>query len=240
MAECVCDPIQLGIIGAMQVEVEELLSHMTEKKERTVSGITFTEGHLSGKRVVVAKCGVGKVFAAVCAQTMMLCYAPPVIINTGVAGSMTDRLTIGQVAVAEGVVQHDMDTSPLGDPVGLLSGVNIITIPTDHAATQTLALCVRELGVHCETGVIATGDQFIASEAAKERIRKNFAEQALVACDMESAAIGQACYLAQTPFAILRAISDGGNERSFQDYPTFLRQAAHIATAAVERFVETL
>ena len=126
----------LGIIGAMQIEVEELIAHMTDCTEQTVSGITFTEGILRGRRTVVARCGVGKVFAALCAQTMILLYHPEVIINTGVAGSLTDRLGIGQVAVADAVIQHDMDTSGIGDPVGLISTVNRMDFPT---ARQALA-----------------------------------------------------------------------------------------------------
>lgn len=135
----------LGIIGAMQIEVEELIAHMTDCTEQTVSGITFTEGILRGRRTVVARCGVGKVFAALCAQTMILLYHPEVIINTGVAGSLTDRLGIGQVAVADAVIQHDMDTSPLGDPVGLISGLNLVTLPTDPAVTDG-AVCLRPRG----------------------------------------------------------------------------------------------
>jgi len=114
----------IGIIGAMQTEVELLISRLEGAEKRTVSGIDFYSGKLEKKDVVVAKCGIGKVFAAMCAQTMILAFAPAVIVNTGVAGTLTPRLSIGQVALADRVVQHDMDTSPLGDPVGLISGIN--------------------------------------------------------------------------------------------------------------------
>lgn len=229
--------IEYGIIGAMQVEVEELISHMTEREERQISGICFTEGLLRGHRIVVARCGIGKVFAALCAQTMILTYAPAVIINTGVAGTLSDRLGIGQVAVATAVVQHDMDTSPLGDPVGLLSGLDRIEIPADPAISDRLADCVRNAGVHCARGVIASGDQFIAGTAAKDRIRQSFLALDLVACEMEGAAIGQVCYVGGVPFAILRAISDGGDEQAFSDYPSFLRSAAHTAAAVLEDLI---
>lgn len=226
----------LGIIGAMQVEVAELVSHMTDTRSRTVSGITFTEGLLRGRHTVVAGCGIGKVFAALCAQTMILLYHPDAVINTGVAGSLSPRLGIGQVAVAEAVVQHDMDTTPIGDPKGLISGLNIIEIPTDPAVTDGLCACVRDAGVPFLRGVIASGDTFVAGSPAKERIRSDFPSLNLVACEMEGAAIGQVCFVNRTPCAILRAISDGGDEQAYADYPSFLHAAAHTAAALLEEY----
>lgn len=240
MIEKTDNKIALGIIGAMQIEVEELISHMTACETRRISGILFTEGLLRGKRVVVAKCGIGKVFAALCAEIMILAYAPAAIVNTGVAGTLTDRLSIGQVAVATAVVQHDMDTSPLGDPIGLLSGLDMVSIPADEPLSARLAACVEAAGVVCARGVIASGDQFIASAAARTRIHESFPGMELVACEMEGAAIGQVCYVNDLPFAILRAISDGGNEQSFADYPTFLAASAHTAAAVLEELIREL
>lgn len=225
----------IGIIGAMQVEVEAICTAMEDATVETVGGITFTVGTLYGHRVVAAKCGVGKVFAAMCAQTMILTYAPAVIINTGVAGTLTDRLSIGQVALADRVVQHDMDTSPLGDPVGLISGINEVYLPTDPAVTEALASCVAAEGVVYLRGTVASGDQFIHSSTQKQRITATFEDT--IACEMEGAAIGHVCYVNRTPCAILRAISDGGDEQAFRDYPSFLAAAAHTATAVLLRFV---
>ena len=129
----------IGIIGAMQIEVEALCAAMENTVCETVGNMTFVYGDLKGKRVVCAKCGIGKVFAAMCAQTMILKYAPDCIINSGVAGTLSETLSIGQIALAEQVVQHDMDTSPIGDPVGLISGINIIYIPADPAVTRAKA-----------------------------------------------------------------------------------------------------
>ena len=118
----------IGIIGAMRVEMEALAAALENKKTEVVSDIEFHTGSLSGRDVVLAVCGVGKVFAAMCAQTMILRFGATKIINTGVAGTLTDKLSVGDIAVADDVVQHDMDTSPLGDPVGLISGLNIVHI----------------------------------------------------------------------------------------------------------------
>ena len=231
---------EIGIIGAMQIEVEALCAAMENTETETVGNMTFVYGDLCGKRVVCAKCGIGKVFAAMCAQTMILKYAPDCIINSGVAGTLSDQLSIGQIALAEQVVQHDMDTSPIGDPVGLISGINIIYIPSDPAVTDGLAAAVAAEGVAYQRGTIASGDQFICHTSDKTRIKGSFEAEGkpVIACEMEGAAIGQVCYVNRVPYGILRAISDGGDEQAFADYPTFLAAAAETATRVMLRFVE--
>lgn len=230
----------IGIIGAMQIEVEALCEAMEHKVWETVGGMTFVCGELRGQRVVCAKCGVGKVFAAMCAQTMILRYAPACIINSGVAGSLSESLSVGQIALAEQVVQHDMDTSPIGDPVGLISGIDQIYLPTDKTVTQALCAAVEAEGVPYGRGTVASGDRFICRTADKTYIKDTFEtpDKPVIACEMEGAAIGQVCYVNQTPYGILRAISDGGDENAFADYPTFLAHAARIATAVLLRFLE--
>ncbi len=230
----------IGIIGAMQIEVEALCAAMENTASETVGNMTFVYGDLRGKRVVCAKCGIGKVFAAMCAQTMILKYAPDCIVNSGVAGTLSESLSIGQIALAEQVVQHDMDTSPIGDPVGLISGINIIYIPTDPTVTNALAAAVAGEGVPYQRGTVASGDQFICHADHKVRIRENFEAEGkpVIACEMEGAAIGQVCYVNNVPYGILRAISDGGDEQAFADYPTFLAAAAETATKVMLKFVE--
>ena len=232
--------VHIGIIGAMQIEVEALCAAMTDTEREVISGIEFVSGTLRGKRVVCAKCGIGKVFAAMCAQTMILKYAPAVMINSGVAGTLSPELSIGQIALADQMVQHDMDTSPIGDPVGLISGINVIYIPAAPAVTAALAAAVESVGVPYKRGTVASGDQFICHTADKERICAAFetADKPVIACEMEGAAIGQVCYVNQVPYGILRAISDGGDEQAFADYPTFLAAAAKTATEVMLRFVE--
>lgn len=212
-----------GIICAMQLEMDGLRAQMTDTVSETVSGIEFVRGTLCGAPVVTAVCGVGKVFAALCAQTMILRYAPARLINTGVAGSLSPALTIGNIAIARDVVQHDMDTSPLGDPVGLLSGINIVHIPADPALGEALEASAAACGLTVRRGTIATGDQFISSGEQKSRIRDSFDA---IACEMEGGAIGHVCFVNGIPFAVLRAISDGGDEEASMDYPTFARMAA--------------
>ena len=226
----------IGIIAAMDVEMNSLRSFMENTETEVISGIRFVRGTLEGKDVVTAVCGIGKVFAALCAQTMILHYQPQSIINTGVAGTLTDALTIGSVAVSSAVVQHDMDTSPLGDPVGLISGINKIELPADRLLCGHLSACAKVMGIKTATGVIASGDQFVASAERKAFIVEHFKA---IACEMEGAAVGQVCFVNRVPFCVLRAISDSADGSSHMDYPTFVKMAAEQSVALVRRFLRT-
>lgn len=220
----------IGIIGAMDIEIDALKALLAQPESETVSGIEFTRGVLEGKQVVLAVCGIGKVFAAICAQTMILRYGVSVVINTGVGGSLSKELSVGNIAIAEYAVQHDMDTSPLGDPVGLISGINIVQLPADKELAGKIKTVTDRLGIKSLVGTVASGDQFVASAAQKERIVSNFGA---IACEMEGAAIGHVCYVNKVPFAIIRSISDNANGEAEIDYPTFRGIAAENSKAVV-------
>jgi len=146
--------MKIGIIGAMDIEVAELISSMENIKKETISSTIYYEGTLQGRNVVVAKCGVGKVHAAVCAQTMILKYKPDCIINTGVAGSLNSDLDIADLVISESVVQHDYDTSGFGDPVGLISGINLINIPCSKTLVEKIQSSAKEVvSLFCEPSV---------------------------------------------------------------------------------------
>ena len=222
----------IGIIGAMDIEVNGIISKMESTETKILGGISFTKGKIFGKNVVVSKCGIGKVFASMCAQTMILEYSPSCIINSGVAGTLTDTLNIFDAVIATSVVQHDMDTSPLGDPKGLISGINIVQISSDDDVSSALENAANELSVNTVRGIIASGDQFIASAERKKEIRDTFTASA---CEMEGAAIGQVCYVNNVPFAVMRTISDGKGEAL--DYMTFSVAAAEKSIQIIERFL---
>ena len=227
--------VEIGIIGAMKIEVEAIQAVMEDKKEEVISGVLFISGTLYGKKIVVAECGIGKVFAAICAEAMILSFNPDVIINTGVAGGLSSALKIGDIAVAESVVQHDMDTSPLGDPVGLLSGINIVNIPCDKKVSEMLVSAVKARDINCVTGVIASGDQFINGAEKKNWLIETFDA---VSCEMEGASIGHVCYVNKVPFGVVRSISDGADDDSNMDYPEFCRLAAKNSTEVIKTFVK--
>lgn len=225
----------IGILGAMDIELEALLHDMENETSESVSGFVFHRGRLYGREAVIAKCGIGKVAAGICAQTMILRYAPALLVHTGVAGTLTDALSVTDVAIGEKAVQHDMDTSPLGDPVGLISGINKIYFEADGKAAALFESIAKEDGIRALRGTVASGDQFICDRAVKERIVKNFGA---IACEMEGGAVAHAAYLNGTPFIILRAISDSADGSSHMDYPTFLPLAAAQSYRMMKKFIE--
>ena len=227
----------IGIIGAMEIETAALAAAAVNKKTETISGITYTLGVLEGQEVVIATCGIGKVYAAMCAQTMILRYNPTLIINTGVAGTLTAELGVGDVAVADKLCQHDMDTSAIGDPVGLVSGINRIYFEADADAVQKLTTCVQQTGVRAFAGCIASGDQFVATAEKKEMIRTVFGA---VACEMEGGAIAHVATVNGVPFVVLRAISDSADGDATMDYPTFARLAADRSVAVLRTYLASL
>ena len=227
----------IGIIGAMDVEVESIKALLSDTRTENISGVNFVSGTFAGKEIVVAKCGVGKVFSALCTEAMILKFAPSIIINVGVAGCLTPELKIGDAVIADSVCQHDMDTSPLGDPVGMLSDINIIKIPADKKAYELFSECAKELSLPYSVGTIASGDQFVSSADKKQYIIDNFGAKS---CEMEGGAIGHVCYVNKVPFAVLRAMSDGADDGANMDFPTFVKLAAENSTKVIKAFLSKI
>ena len=214
-----------GLIGAMSVEVEALMAKLEDRQERRIGMDVFVSGKLYGHAAVLAVCGPGKINAALCAQSMILHYQPEWVLNLGVAGAGANGVSIGDMVIATAAVQHDVDTSPIGDPVGMVSKINLIEIPCDDALRARLVRAASAVeGMNVHEGVIATGDQFICTQEQKDRI---VSVTAALCTEMEGAAIAQTAYRNNLPFVILRAISDKADDSAEMDYPTFERIAAH-------------
>lgn len=225
----------IGIIGALADEVAALIDMLAEHEVETFSGIEFHTGRLFTKRVVIARCGVGKVFAAICTEAMILRFSPDLVVNSGVGGALDRSLKPLDIVFAVRLVQHDMDTSPLGDPVGLISGINKVYFNTDARAVKLLAESAKALGVRYLEGTVASGDKFIAEAEDKQRIASTFGA---VCCEMEGAAVAHTAYVNGTPFAVIRAISDSADGDASMDYPTFLPKAVGISAALTLALVE--
>lgn len=213
--------MKIGVIGAMQMEVDNLKESMEDVRIDVYSGVTYVSGTIYGREVVAAVCGIGKVFAAICAEAMILKFNVDHVINIGVAGTLCKELGVMDVAVADQVVQHDMNTSALGDPIGLLSGLNQIFLPSDEKMKTLLCECLQGRGIKYRVGTIATGDLFLHKPTQKALLHERFGA---IAGEMEGGSIGHVCYVNEVPFAILRSISDG--EGGAMDYETFAERAA--------------
>lgn len=225
----------IGIIGAMTVEVDGLKSHMTDKTVKTIAGMEFVCGKLFGTEAVVTVCGEGKVNAAMCAQAMISEYNPDAVINTGVGGGLAEGLKIGDIVVADAVVEHDMDMSPLGFEKGYICGIDGIEMRCDEKLSELLRKSVAACKIPYRQGIVASGDQFISSDEKKNWLRETFSASV---CEMESGAIGHVCQRNNVPFGVLRAISDGGDDDAKMSFPEFAALAAENSIKVMTVFIE--
>lgn len=215
--------MMIGIIGAMNTEVETLISSLADKKETVIAGSHFFSGKLGSTDAVVVMCGIGKVAAAICAQALIDTFHPDVLINTGVAGGVADGLAQGDLVIALDAVQHDFDLSLFGYAKGYMpvwgkDKGSPSPFPTDVALAEKLIAAADTLGYHAIRGRVASGDIFVADADLKHTLATEFG--AAVA-EMEGAAIAQTAWQNGTPCAIVRAISDladGSATLSFEEF----------------------
>ena len=217
--------VKVGIIGAMDSEVAMLKSRVEGATSREVAGLEFVEGTIAGVDVAVVRCGIGKVNAAICAQTVTTVLGANRVINTGVAGSLDARIEIGDLVVSTDAVEHDLDVTPLGYRPGEHPDLHRVAFEADPSLREAVVAAGREAApdVHVFEGRVCSGDQFIGSAEAKRRIVDTFGG---MCCEMEGAAIAHTCFLAGVPFVVVRAISDKADDSGSVDYPTFEKAAA--------------
>lgn len=227
--------MKLGIIGAMRIEMENLKPSIEKPKYETISGVDFISGEINGVEVVAAVSGIGKVFAAICTEIMILHFSVDHVINIGVAGSLVKDLKVLDVAVADSAVQHDMNTSAIGDPIGLVSGINIINFEADERLKNATKEVLEAKGIYYQTGVIASGDLFVDTDKQRQTIRDRFDA---IAADMEGASIAHTCYVNNVPFTLIRSISDA--DGSAMDYNTFAGKAAEQSISIVLDLIKKL
>ena len=229
------DPVKTGIIGAMDEEVDSLKAALTEDNVRTIAGTEFHDGKLDGQDVVVVRCSVGKVNAAVCAQILIDLFDVDRIINTGVAGSLDAQIDIGDIVVSTDAVQHDLDATALGYARGEIPYSDMSVFTADEEMRKSAVEAVKEVepDIHVFEGRVCSGDQFIASREKKEDIISEFGG---MCCEMEGASIAQVCCLNEIPFVIIRAISDKADDSEEMSYVEF-EQAAAERCAAITRYM---
>lgn len=214
----------LGIIGAMDEEVarlKEMISglHIVQK-----AGMEFYKGQIQDRDVVVVKCGVGKVNAAMCTQSMIDIFSVDAIINTGIAGSLDAGIDIGDIVLATDTVEHDMDVAALGYEPGVIPDTEASVFATDKGLLETAkeAVLAAKLDVKVFEGRVVSGDQFISSREKKEWLVSEFGGRC---AEMEGASIGHVAFLNRVPYLVVRAISDKADDSAQMDYPAFAAKA---------------
>ncbi len=214
----------LGIIGAMDEEVDKLKASMEAVQIVKRANMEFNKGRIYDKDVVVVRSGIGKVNAGICAQILVDLFEVDAIINTGIAGSLKAEINIGDIVLSADTVQHDMDAVAFGYPVGQIPRMDTLAFPADEKLVSLAKECCERVNpeIAVYVGRVVSGDQFVADKKVKERLIESFGGYCT---EMEGAAIGQAAYLNEVPYVVIRAISDKADDSASVDYPTFEAKA---------------
>ena len=227
---------KIAIMGAMPEEIEPIISKLKNVKETVYAANKYYEGTYNGTEVVVAYSKIGKVFATLTATILVEKFACNTLLFSGVAGAISDELKIGDLIIADGVAQHDLDITAFGHPYGYVPEGEVC-IPTDVALRNIAKDVAKEKGLTLKEGIIATGDQFVANAERKDWIGKTFKADAL---EMEGAAVAVACSSLNIPFFILRAISDTADMDASFDFDTFLESSAKISADFILSMVDKI
>ncbi|WP_026526229.1 5'-methylthioadenosine/adenosylhomocysteine nucleosidase [Butyrivibrio sp. VCD2006] len=230
---------KIGIIGAMEIEVESLKKEMTVSRTLTKANMEFNEGKLGNTDVVVVKSGICKVNAALCVQILVDDFKVTHVINTGAAGSLDAKIDIGDFVVSTDVVYHDVDATVFGYKKGEIPQTGRLEFLADKWMIENIKKAAATAGITGKLwdGRVCSGDQFISESYVKDGIKAEFDG---LCCEMEGAGIAQACFLNNIPFVILRAISDKADGSDIMDYPEFEKKAAADCAALTESFIKDL
>lgn len=225
-----------GIIGAMEVEINELLATLNEERKVTRASMEFHEGSIGASHVVIVRSGVAKVNAGICVQILADEFHVTRVINTGVAGSLDSRINIGDIVLSTDACYHDVDATVFGYRPGEVPQLGRLEFPADAGLREALKSAIAEAApdVSVFEGRVVSGDQFIADSARKTVIKETWDG---LCTEMEGAAIAQAAWLNGIPFCIVRAISDKADGSDVVDYPKFESKAAKDCAALLRAFL---
>ena len=225
-----------GIIAAMKEEMQEIEKIMTEIEIKKIYELNFIEGKINNTEIVLVEAGIGKVNAARTTQILIDNFDIDAVINVGSAGSANDELDIGDIVIADKLIQHDFDITAFGHPKGYISNVGQF-VECDIRLIENMRTTISTINDNefkIKIGTIASGDIFVAEDSVRNRISEQFNA---AAAEMEGAAIGHVCTMNNIPFAVLRAMSDCANDDSHVDFPTFAAEAAKKSIEIITLFL---
>ncbi len=230
---------KIGIIGAMDLEVDQLKSEMTVNRIVTKAKMDFYEGTLNSADVVIVRSGIGKVNAALCVQILADVFEVTHVINTGVAGSLNAKLDIGDILISKDALHHDMDVTIFGYQLGEVPQMGFREFVADERLVALAKEACEKVNPDINTvvGRVVSGDQFISSKEVKEHLIQTYQGDC---AEMEGASIAHGACLNGLPFVILRAISDKADDSAEMDYPTFEAAAAKHSAALVTELVKNI
>ncbi|PWD87530.1 5'-methylthioadenosine/S-adenosylhomocysteine nucleosidase [Ignatzschineria cameli] len=229
--------MMIGIIGAMAQEVSLLASMINNPQKQIIAGVEFIQGELQGHQVVLLRSGVGKVQAAMATTLLHEHYKPSLIINIGSAGGLISGMEIGDIIISSESGHHDVDLSPIGLEPAVLPDLPK-TFPSDPKLIALVEDALTELDINSKIGLIATGDTFIADQKQVAQIKAIFPN--VLAVEMEAAAIAQVAHLYQTPFIVMRALSDLPDKEMPMSFVEYLDLAAKNSSQIVLKVLDKL
>ena len=227
---------KIAIMGAMPEEIEPLLSKMDNVETIVYAQNKYFTGMYEGQELVVAYSKIGKVFATLTATILIEKFQCEKLLFSGVAGAISDELKIGDLIIANGLCQHDLDITAFGHPFGYVPEGEVC-IPSDVGLRNIAKEVAKEKNLTLKEGVIATGDQFVANPERKDWIGDTFKADAL---EMEGASVAVVCSSLNVPFFILRAISDSADMDASFNFEEFLESSAKISADFILSMVEKL
>lgn len=228
--------MKIAIMGAMPEEVEPIVSQLENMNKTVYAANTYYEGIYNGQEVVVAYSKIGKVFATLTATILIEKFGCDMLLFSGVAGAISDELKIGDLIIADGLCQHDLDITAFGHPFGYVPEGEVC-IPTDVNLRNIAKRVASDKGLILKEGIIATGDQFVANAERKEWIGTTFDAHAL---EMEGASVAVVCNALNVPFFILRAISDSADMDASFNFDEFLESSAKISADFILSMVDAI
>jgi adenosylhomocysteine nucleosidase len=229
---------KIALIGAMNEEIELLVSRMEQVKESSKAGVTYREGLFLGKQVVVCKSGVGKVNAAVTTQILIDRFAVEAVIFTGVAGALDPELNIGDIVVSSECMQHDMDVTALGFPRGVIPYQEKSIFAADSGLRALAVASGKTLfDGRVTQGRVLSGDQFIAS---REVVSQLHSELQGICTEMEGAAVAQVCSMNEIPYVVIRSMSDKADGSAHMNFEEFTKLASEHSYKIVEDMIRHL
>ncbi len=227
----------IGIIVAIKEELDEILEIMKEKKQKKIHNITFYEGKIENNYVIVVQSGAGKVNAARTTQILIDKFEIKSIINVGSAGALTSKLNIGDIVIANKLVQHDFDITAFNHKKGYVSGIGDYVECNNELVErlENISNNIKDETYKIIKGIIASGDIFCTEIQMKNKIYTKFKAECV---EMEGAAIGQVCYLDNIPFAVIRSISDSPNGNNVIVFEKFIKLAAKRCANILKEFLK--
>lgn len=215
---------RIGIIGAMEIEVNQLKKNMAVTSVKKIAGMEFCEGTYGKTEIVIVRSGIGKVNAAVCTQILVDCYQVSAVINTGIAGGLYNDINIGDIVVATEALQYDMDATGFGYEKGVIPQMPVSVFESDKVLREKAVQLCRKVNpdICVYEGRVISGDCFVSENEKKKELWENFKGYCT---EMEGAAIAQTAYLNQIPYLVIRAISDKADGSATVDYNTFEAKA---------------